>query len=162
MIRILILNGFMILLLLSCKQENKVDLEKERQTLLEMHQSDRQAHFERDPYALLEVSLDTFISVSNAKITRGLKKDRITFFKNNFEGATYSKWDNLEEPIVRISSDGTLAWMIIRIEVSRTKKNENGDEVPEGFTYAGIMTYKKVNGKWMKEANVSTFESITD
>lgn len=143
-------------------REQPVDFDKERQTLLAMHANDRRAHFETDANVLLESSIDTFTWVGNAQISRTVKKDRIKVFEQNFSGAAYSKWDNLEEPIVRISDDGTLAWMITKLEVRRTKKNDKGREAQEGFIYAGIMTYKKVDGKWLKEANVSTFESLTD
>jgi hypothetical protein len=48
------------------------------------------------------------------------------------------------------------------LEVKRTKKDGSGEEVPEGFIYAGIMTYKKVGRRWLKEANVSTFELLDE
>jgi hypothetical protein len=139
-----------------------VELESEKQALLDMHMADRQAHFDTDATALFENSLDTFIWVGNAQIIRISKADATQRFEENFSGATYSSWDSLDEPIIRISDDGTLAWMITKLEVRRTKKDASGEEVPEGFTYAGIMTYKKVGGKWLKEANVSTLEFLNE
>jgi hypothetical protein len=51
-----------------------------------------------------------------------------------------------------------MAWMIIRVRVRRTQKDAAGKEVEEKFIYAGIMTYEKKGGKWIRVANVSTFE----
>lgn len=152
-----------IYLITACnnKSDNQpVDLGKEKQALLAIHMADRQAHFDTDANALFENTLDTFTWVGNAQIIHISKTDVIKRFEQNFSGVTYSKWDKLEEPIVRISDDGTLAWMITKVEVKRTKQDENGEEVPEEFIYAGIMTYKKVDGKWLKDANVSTLEFL--
>ena len=44
----------------------------------------------------------------------------------------------------------------LRLRVRRLKRGEDGRERPEGFVYAGIMTYEKVQGRWMKVANVAT------
>ena len=152
-------------LVTACKDKadnQPVDLKKEEQALLAMHMADRKAHFETDANALFENSLDTIIWVGNAQIIHISKADAIKRFEENFSGATYAKWDNLDEPILRISDDGTLAWIITKLEVKRTKKDGSGEEVPEGFIYAGIMTYKKVGRRWLKEANVSTFELLDE
>jgi len=46
----------------------------------------------------------------------------------------------------------------VRLKVRRTKKDAAGAEKEEKFVYAGIMTYEKRDGRWIKVANVSTFE----
>jgi hypothetical protein len=48
--------------------------------------------------------------------------------------------------------------MITRIRVKRTQKDAAGVEKERKFIYAGIMTYEKKAGKWLRVANVSTFE----
>ncbi len=42
-------------------------------------------------------------------------------------GATYYEWDDVEEPIVRVSNDGSMAWMITRVRVRRTQKGDAGE-----------------------------------
>ncbi len=66
----------------------------------------------------------------------------------------------MEEPIIRISQDGSMAWMITRVRVRRTQKDATGKEREQKFNYAGIMTYEKKDGKWMRVANVSTSEPM--
>jgi hypothetical protein len=65
----------------------------------------------------------------------------------------------MEPPIVRISKDASMAWVIVRVKVRRTQKDISGKENETKFIYAGIMTYEKQNNKWMAIANVSTFEA---
>lgn len=138
--------------------QSAVDLEKEKAELLRMHKLGREAHFKTDADLLLQGSAAEFISVSRGKISRPKQADQRKRFTEYFKDAKYFEWDDLEEPVVRISKDGSMAWMITRIKVRRTQKDASGKEIEEKFVYAGIMTYEKQNGKWVRVANVSTFE----
>ncbi len=135
-----------------------VDLEKEKAELLRLHRADREAHLRTDVELLQRSSPEEFISVSRGKIHRAKKSDERKLFTEYFRGAKYYEWDDVEEPIVRVSKDGSMAWMITRVRVRRTQKGPTGEEKEEKCTYAGIMTYEKVDGRWMRVANVSTFE----
>ena len=75
-----------------------------------------------------------------------------------FEGAHYEAWDDLEPPIVRISEDGSMAWVVSRLQVKRTQRPPSGEAREQSFVYAGIMLYEKRDGRWVCVANVSTFE----
>lgn len=138
--------------------DRKIDLEKERAALLEVHRLDRRAHFETDANLLLERFTDEFISVSNGKIDRATRAELRKTFEDYFKNAKYYEWDDLEPPVIRISNDASMAWMIVRTKVRRTQKLASGEEKERAFVYAGIMTYEKQSGKWVRIANVSTFE----
>jgi len=135
-----------------------VDLEKERAELLRLHKADREAHLRTDIELLQRSSPEEFISVSRGKIHKATKSDERKLFTEYFRGAKYYEWDDVEEPIVRVSRDGSMAWMITRVRVRRTQKDAAGEEKEEKFVYAGIMTYEKLGGRWVRVANVSTFE----
>jgi len=137
---------------------SQVDLEKEKAELLRLHREDREAHFKTDVDLLQRSSPEEFITVSRGKIHRAKKSDERKLFTEYFRGAKYYEWDDVEEPIVRVSRDGSIAWMITRVRVRRTQKGAAGEEKEEKFTYAGIMTYEKLGGRWVRAANVSTFE----
>ena len=139
-------------------QSKLVDLEKEKAELLRLHQQDRRAHFQTDVDLLLARHPEEFIAVRDGKIYRPKKADTRKMFTESFKGANYFEWDDLEPPIIRISNDGSLGWIIVRLKVRRTKKDAAGAEKEEKFVYAGIMTYEKRDGAWIKAANVSTFE----
>ena len=138
--------------------QEKIDLDKERAALLEVHRTDRRAHFETDANLLLERFTDEFISVSNGKIERSTRAELKKTFEDYFRNAKYYEWDDLEPPVIRISNDASMAWMIVRTKVRRTQKLQSGEEKERAFVYAGIMTYEKQKGRWVRIANVSTFE----
>jgi len=130
-----------------------VDLERERVALLELHASVRRAHFETDAARLVANDAEEWVNIRDGTITRCRREDVADFFRTYFEGATYHEWDDVEPPIVRVSDDGTLAWMIVHVRVRRTK----GDRELR-FDYAGIETYEKRGGRWVKVVEVGTFQ----
>ena len=135
-----------------------VDLEKEKAELLRLHRSGREAHFKTDVELLLANSPEEYVGVRAGKISRSTKAGARKMFTEYFRGAKYYEWDDLEEPIIRVSKDGSMAWMITRVRVRRVQKDKAGAEVEEKFVYAGLTTYEKQGGKWMRAANASTFE----
>ena len=142
----------------SALPQKPVDLEKEREALLKVHETDRRAHFGTDVELLLQHSGEEFIYVGEGKINKSTKAEMKESFQTYFKDAKYYEWDDLEPPIIRISNDASMAWMIARTRVRRTQKDSSGAMKERKFVYAGIMTYEKRNGKWIRVANVSTFE----
>lgn len=141
------------------QSQRGVDLaQQERAALLRIHRADREAHFKADVNLLQAHSPEEFITVSRGRIHRPTRSDERKMFTDYFRGAKYFEWDDVEEPIIRVSRDGSMAWMITRVRVRRTQADAAGKEVEEKFVYAGIMTYEKRDGRWVRVANVSTFE----
>jgi hypothetical protein len=138
--------------------QTAANLEREKAELLRLHKSAREAHFKTDVDLLFENSPEEMISVSRGKVSRSGRAEGRKMFAEYFRGAKYYEWDDLEEPVIRVSKDASMAWMITRIRVRRVQRDAAGAEREEKFIYAGIMTYEKRGGRWVRVANVSTFE----
>lgn len=136
----------------------RVDLEAVRRELLAVHESGRLAHFKADPGLLAADGGETFLTVTRGKVDRVTPAQERDFFEGYFRGARYEEWDDLEPPVVRVSDDGRLGWIISRARVKRTSPGADGTPQERTFVYAGIMTYEKSEGRWIRVANVSTFE----
>lgn len=134
-----------------------MEREAERVALLEIHKRDRAGHFETNPAILSEYQGEDFTYVGNGAISHISRSEFIAGFEQSFKNATYHEWDDLEPPIIQISEDATLAWMIVRNRVRKTQIQDDGTELERKFVYAGIMTYAKQGDKWIRVANVSTF-----
>lgn len=135
-----------------------INLERERAALLAVHAQDRQGHMTTDAQLILAHAAESFIYLGEGKITRMTRDEVASDFAEMFAGATYQEWDDLEPPIISISADASMAWMIVRTRVRRTRRDADGQEQLRQFVYAGIMTYEKRAGIWVRIANVSTFE----
>ena len=138
--------------------QSKVDLADEVEQLLRIHESDRRAHFESSAKRIMEHATDEFISVSDGRVQRTTRAEDLKFFAEYFKGAKYYEWDDLEPPIVRVSNDASMAWMIVRTRVRRVQTQSGGKATERRFVYAGIMVYEKKGARWVRVANVSTFE----
>lgn len=135
-----------------------VDVEAEKIELLRIHLADIQAHRDGDVTALLKTIPEEFIHVGDGQITRQSRQEIEEFFTGYLAGAEYSQYEDLLVPHAEVSADGTMGWVTSRLGVTRQEPDGQGGTRTRSFTYAGIMTYEKAGGKWVKVANVSTFE----
>jgi len=126
--------------------------------LLALHQADRRAHFAHDVDALVSGLPPEFIYVRDGKIQRQTKEAIRKRFTEYFQGAEFTAWDDLEPPIVRVSPDGRMGWMIVRVKIAYSKTDAAGKKSAEETVCAWMSAYEKIEGKWVHVANTSTFE----
>ncbi|HSY57952.1 MAG TPA: nuclear transport factor 2 family protein [Terriglobales bacterium] len=126
--------------------------------LLALHQADRRAHFNRDVDAILSTIGPDFTYVRDGKIKEMSRDDVRKQFTEYFRGAEFSAWDDLEPPIVRVSPDGQMGWMIVLVRVAYTKTGADGKKSQDESVIAWMSAYEKRDGKWLHIANASTFE----
>ncbi len=138
--------------------DKPVDVEAEKIALLRIHLIDMHAHQENDVPALMETIPEEFIHVGEGQISRQSRDETREFFTGYLDGAEYEQYEDLQVPHAEVSVDGTMGWVISRMAVTRIEPDGEGSTRTRSFTYAGIMTYEKTGRKWMKVANVSTFE----
>ena len=68
----------------------------------------------------------------------------------------FSAYENVSDPIIGFSKDGSLVWSIVQVRVAGTEKVSN--ETTESFDtlWAWITLYERRGDKWLKIADVST------
>jgi ketosteroid isomerase-like protein len=126
--------------------------------LLALHQAARRAHFNRDVDAILANIGPDFTFVREGKIRAMSHDDVRKQFTEYFRGTEFSAWDDLEPPIIHISPDGQMGWMIVRVRIAYTKTDASGAKSKEDAVMAWMSVYEKRDGKWLHFANASTFE----
>lgn len=135
-----------------------VNLEKERQDLLDIHTRIRQAHLEHDAELMVSTFANQVFRVSSGAVSQHSRDELQQAYEGYFSGSTYHEMNDLEPPIIRIAKDASMAWMIARTKVRLAYKDGSGNEVDHEFIYAGIVTYEKQDGEWRRTANVVTVE----
>ena len=146
---LLLLPGF-----IACS--SKPDLEKEKKTILKMLQTERKAHFDRHVDLFMSEFAEGMISVNKGDVTtatKELNKERIS---KSFGSVQFIKWDDTAEPIIRFSDDGSLAYAIVQKEVIVTYPDSTGMAPNDTTHYAWSSIYRKQNGQWKVECNIST------
>lgn len=132
------------------------DLAADRAELLRIHDLHRQAHVERRADLLVSTFADTFRSISGGTVDAPTRADSRERFQAYFDRSTFLAWDDLAAPIIRISPDGRMAYVIVQKEVRVTTPDGSG-AVSEAHTeYAWLEVYEKDDGVWRLHAIAST------
>lgn len=134
-----------------------LDLEQERAALARLDDEARRAHFATDTASLLAHDADPVLLVREGDVLAMAREELMRILTDDMRGATYHEWDAIAPPIVRISQDASMAWVISHTRVRRTKQAPDGTTQEERFIYAGISAYEKRDGVWVRVANASTF-----
>jgi hypothetical protein len=138
----------------ACK--NQPAFEKEKQAILSMLETERKAHFDRKVDLFVSEFADSMISVNKGNVTKlsvGQNKKRIEPY---FSSVTFIKWDDVAEPVIKFSDDGSLAYAIVQKEVIVTYPDSAGKPFYDTAHYAWSSIYRKQKGEWKIECNIST------
>ena len=152
---------FMIISFIGCADTyTSSQKSKDIQKLSELNQNQRQAHLTGNAKMLVDEIADTMTTVSRGQVYKNSNEEIYNRFSNYFKSVEYIKWDDLEEPIINISEDGSFAEMIVKKIILLRYKNET-DEWEKGATlFSWSASHKKINGAWKIISNTSTREDL--
>jgi len=94
----------------TCNQTEKVDFTLEKEQVLKLHHAQRDYHFNKDSIAFANQFSDNFISVNRGKISTPQKNETISRYHGYFSSVEFLKWDDVSDPIIRFSNDGSMAY----------------------------------------------------
>lgn len=143
-----------LVLLISCTQ--KQDLERTRQEIVRLLQQERKAHFTNNVDLFISEFADSMISVNKGKVTIAGPVENRKRIEPYFNSVKFIKWDDVADPIIRISDDGSLAYAVIQKQVILTYPDTSGKPFYDTTNYAWTSIYRKQRGEWKVEANAST------
>lgn len=144
-----------LLLLAACRTTNALR-DDDAAHLLALHQKSLEAHLASDVEMLLADEADDFVVVSRGNISHPTKAQRREFLGPYLQRTKFEEYRDSVEPIVRVSNDGTLGWVIVQVTARGTQQTAQGPQ-PLTFVSAWISLYEKRNGRWMRTGNVSNF-----
>jgi len=124
--------------------------------LSELLKQARVAHFTRNAKLLVSTFADDFTNIAGGKITKPTREASITRFQNYLNNSTFLEWDDITPPVVKVSDDASMAYVLVHKKVRLLAKNENGAETEETEIFAWIETYRKIKSEWKLTAVVST------
>ena len=141
----------------SCSQPSSAfDAHAERQAILELRQSHRDAHFNKNAETFVGTFSDRFVSVNGGQISTPSREENIERFQSYFDAVEFIKWDDVGEPEIRFSDDGTLAYVITEKQVDLTYPGSEGQRYLDQTRYAWVAIYRKTQAGWQVECISST------
>ncbi len=132
------------------------DEQKERASILRLHHQQRSHHFEKDSIAFADQLSDQFISVNRGLISKPDRPATITRYHNYFSSVAFVHWDDVSEPIVRFSEDGSMAYTVVDKMVVVDYRNAEGETIRDSTHFAWTAIYRKYPGGWKIDAVTST------
>ncbi|MEO1031841.1 MAG: hypothetical protein AAFX55_10580 [Bacteroidota bacterium] len=148
--------ALLVITLISCNGHPKVDLELEKKQVLKLHHAQRDYHFNKDSIAFANQLSENFISVNKGIINSPNQSETISRYHNYFTSVAFLKWDDVSEPIIKFSDDGTMAYTIVDKIVAVSQLNENSEIVESQTHFVWTAIYRKYKDQWKIDCVTST------
>ena len=124
-----------------------------------LHEKVILAHRQSDVEVLLEDEAADYVVAGRGEVTRPTLDERRERLGSYLGSATFREYRDLIDPVIQVSSDGTLGWVIVQVQASGMQTTQAVHKEPIEFTSAWIELYEKRNGRWFRVGNVSNFKS---
>ncbi len=126
--------------------------------LLALHEEVLRAHRASNVDLLLAAEEDDYVVANRGEITRPDRKARREGLGPYLRQTRFSRYVDQVPPIVKVSADGSLGWVIVQVEARGEQTTSTGTVKPLEFVSAWIELYEKRNGRWVRVGNVSNFK----
>jgi hypothetical protein len=123
-----------------------------------LHAKVIRAHRESNPGLLFEDASPDFVQANRGEIQRPTVEERRARFASYLGKTTFEEYRDLVEPIVKVSKDGTLGWVIVQVRARGVQTTDAGTKEPIEFVSAWIELYEKRGGRWISTGNLSNFK----
>lgn len=145
-------------LLAACGPTSDARLPDPRATLLALHEDVMQAHRESNPNLLLRSEAQDYVSANRGQVTQPTLESRQARFQQYLGTTRFTEYIDLVPPVVRVSSDGTLGWVIVQVRAAGVQTTQDGRSQPLAFESAWVELYERRGGSWYRVGNVSNFK----
>lgn len=131
----------------------------EEQKLLNHHRIIMDGHYFGQTNEMKKQQSETMIMVSEGEIYHIPGNQPDAMIDRIMSNRDYTTYDDLVRPIVQISGDGQLGWVIAQVSAKGIRFDEDGNpKGPLEFVCTWIELYEKVDGQWRMKGNVSNFQ----
>lgn len=131
------------------------DLAADKAAILKLHMLDREGHLRSDAELIaapLAPKLDEIVDGHIRTMTRDEAKQQ---FEQYLKAVKFTKWEDAADPVLKISSDGQMAWMIVETK-AEVASLDHPDEKHD-FSNSSIQTFEKgQDGSWHMTAIAAT------
>ena len=130
----------------------------DEQRLLELQEGVLQAHRDNDVQALLDTQADDFIVLNPGEISSPTKHELEQMLGPYLASTQFEYYRDAIPPIVKVSRDRSLGWVMAQVEVRGTQETPEGTREPLAFVVAWIELYERREQGWVAIGNASSFK----
>jgi len=130
----------------------------DEQALLKLHEAVLKAHIDSNIEALLATEAEDFVLMNRGEISSPSKAERRAFLGPYLASTTFEFYRDAVKPVVKVSKDGSLGWVIAQVEARGSAATRQGGRQSVEFVVAWIELYERRNGEWVAIGNASSFK----
>jgi hypothetical protein len=134
-----------------------MDLKQEEGRLLELYARSLQAHLDQDGMTFLAEYAPHWYDVRNGALRRRSKAEASPEMEAYFKATRFHDLTELSPPVVHVSPDARMAWVIGQIQVRASQTRSDGTEREVSFRCAWVSIYERPEADWMQVVNASSF-----
>jgi hypothetical protein len=123
-----------------------------------LHENVIRAHLQGNVELLLEDEASDYVLASLGTVTRPTLEERRGRLGPYLRRTVFHEYRDAVDPIVSVSVDGTLGWVVVQVEARGLQTMGDGRKEPVEFASAWVELYEKRKGKWLRVGNVSNFK----
>ena len=144
------------LIFISCSDSPETPSQADREAIMKIHEAQRDYHFNKDSIAFSKLfAFKDFIGINRGVISSPTKEETMARHHRYFSSVEFIKWDDVSEPVIRFSDDGSLAYTVVDKMVV-LKPKDQPDSKPDTTYYAWTAIYRKHPEGWKIECVTST------
>lgn len=128
--------------------------------ILRLHEKALAAHRANDIDMLLADAVDDYVMAGRGEISFPTRDERAKMMGPYFQQTEFTRYEDLVAPVVRVSGDGTLGWLICQVRMEGTRTMTTGEKLPVDSTWAWIELYEKRDGAWKRIGNLSNMKPV--
>ncbi len=135
---------------------------RDEEQLLALHQAAIEAHLQNDVEMLLKDDAEGgYVMAGRGVVSWPSKEDFRQRLGPYLAATNFEIYRDEIEPIVKVSEDGTLGWVICQVYVKGEQDQGEGEMARIEFGSAWIELYEKQNGRWLRVGNVSNLRPLS-
>ena len=124
------------------------DVAADRAALIRLHELAQTAHLEKRADLLVASFADTCLEIGRGAVTPRSRSENRARFQAYFDRSTFLEWADVSPPIIQISPDRNMAYVIVQKRVRLSALDTLGVPRPEHREFAWAEIYEKRHGRW--------------
>jgi hypothetical protein len=132
------------------------DPEQLKQEIRDLHESFIQAHLDKDAAFLAAPTADDYLSVARGEVTPMNAAEVEAMLAPYLAATEFSHYEDVADPIIGVSDDGSLAWSIVQVRVAGTRVGDDEESPAFDTRWAWLTLYRRDGNGWERIADVST------
>ncbi|MCG3218772.1 MAG: hypothetical protein KAR35_07185 [Candidatus Heimdallarchaeota archaeon] len=129
------------------------------QEILDLHKETIDAHLKKDVDFFVKNIAKDYFSVSRGELRRPTKEEITTMFTDYLGNTEFSEYRDLNDPIIKVSDDGSLGWSIVTVKIVGVREIDGEKHKFENI-WTWITLYERENDIWMRMGEVSSMKPL--